>query len=570
MRAHKRAAWVFGAAGVLGAGFLYACVTDEATPVVINNSDGGEGGGETTPDASAADGAGSGDATAACKTSKDCPSSAPTCAGGTCKGCAQGSTDCAMNHPSTPQCGSTGACVECIPTADGGSPSAFCAMDASTPFCGPLDNCVECVVTNDCIPHVCGTDNSCRACKTNAECPAGACGDDGNCVAGIKIAYVDNGGMTIAGCKGSRQPIDGNTLKSAWCDITDAVGQKPYIVVIGHGATFPYSPFGVNSATPVTIIGPGIGAPLAAVVGGSIAVGGFPNDGVITVTTPPTTSPGVTIDGLEITSTSSPAEGIQSNGNALRQFFRVRNTYIHDIHGEGIANQDCDLVIEDNKFSGTDLRAIIDNNTVFAKYVIQRNDFSNGEADGIYVGSGPGLGPGVDLTFDRNTVSNYVGGNALQIFGPALYRITNSFFYLNRTAVDFSTSGTVAGRTFQFNTIALNQGSGLGSCDSDVTYESSILVNNGDAPTFLSGCKQAHLVLDNDAGAPAFVNTSDPSKYDFHLAIAKPADLKTNTTCCIDQVLPTYDAGRPLSDHDYDGTKRPLGAGYDIGAHEAK
>jgi hypothetical protein len=285
----------------------------------------------------------------------------------------------------------------------------------------------------------------------------------------------------------------------------------------------------------------------------------------------PAAAPGVTIDGFEITSSNMGVDGIHCKAPGAGHQLRVRNSYIHDVQGDGLHNANCDLTIEDNKVSGTNVRAIEDANTITPKYVIQRNVFMNGNGDGIYVGAPGGGGSGVDLTFDRNTVANYNAGNGLQIFGSGSYRITNSFFYLNERAFALSTNGNSPVKLFQFNTVVLNPLTGLfnSNCDNAV-LESSIIVQNGEGAAAVSMCKQDHVVIDSDAGAPHFVDSNNASTYDFHLAIAKNADLTANTACCIDRVPLTFDAGAPLSDHDYDGTKRPLGAGYDIGAHEAK
>ncbi len=549
---------VVGVVGVVGGLVLFACVGDE--PATLGAQDGGDTDGTS-------DGATPGDGSQGCTTSATCPASAPTCSAGKCGACTPTSSDCAK-FASTPVCGSAGACVECVPTSDGGSVSTECSKTPTTPFCGPNDTCVACLTSNDCAPQVCGSDDACRACQKNSECAAGACGDDGNCVAGSMIAYVDNGGMAAATCRGLREPINGNTLASAYCDIADALGTKPYLVVIGRGPTAPYTPFGVNlGASAETIIGPAASGAGAAVIGGSLPAIVDGASHALVVVTGPAVAPGVTIDGFEITSSVSGVDGMHCNATGTGHAMRVRNSYLHDMQGDGLRNANCDLTIEDSKISGTDIRAIEDDNTVAATYVIQRNIFENGNADGVYVGAGSATG--VDLTFDRNIVANYTAGNGLQIFGNGPYRITNSFIYLNRYGVDFSTGGSSPVKVFQFNTLAYNANSAIGFCDTNLVVDSSIVVNNGDAPNSLAHCSSAYDVSD-DAGAPAFVDSNNPSTYDFHLAVDTPAHTAANTACCIDKVPTTFDAGAPLSNHDYDGTARPKGAGYDIGAHEAK
>src|SRR5206468_8675446 len=113
----------------------------------------------------------------------------------------------------------------------------------SAPFCGPAQTCVECLKNADCSPHVCGGDNACRACQAHAECPSGICGDDGNCVDPNQILLVDNGGMSVTACSTARPVQNGLTPATAYCDIASAFSNNPYILVTGHGATAPYSPF---------------------------------------------------------------------------------------------------------------------------------------------------------------------------------------------------------------------------------------------------------------------------------------------------------------------------------------
>jgi len=519
--------------------------------------DPGATGGDVNPDAGSSGADAPTGTGPACTTSSTCPATTPTCTNGVCTACdpKQTPSDCSTFHAATPKCGPAGACVECVSGGDDAGASPECAQKATAPFCGPNNTCVECLTANHCAPHVCGNDNACRPCQKHSECPAGACGEDGNCVAGSMIAYVDNGGMTHAACAAARQPINGNTLASAYCGIDDALGGKPYVVVIGHGAAAPYGAFSATGT--VTIIGPGGSVSTPAVVGGSLAL---PASGNVIDVISPGAAPGVTIDGFEVTSTSSSSTGLHCKATVAGRLLRLRNSYVHDVHGDALYNENCNLVLEDNKVSGTDIRAIEDANTVTpVTYTIQRNVFANGNADGVYVDA--------DLTFDRNTVSNYTAGNGLQVNGSNSYRITNSFFFLNRTGVDFNTSGTPPVRVFQFNTVAFN-GSNAFYCGTGV-IESSIVTNNADAPSSLSGCTTSHVVSD-DAGAPAFVNSNDPSKYDFHLAVDTAPHVSANMACCIDKVPPTFDAGAPLPDHDYDGTKRPKGGGYDIGAHEAQ
>ncbi|MGH7328535.1 MAG: hypothetical protein ACREJX_09320, partial [Polyangiaceae bacterium] len=449
-----------GAGWALSAFVLIACVGDEPATVDGGATDGGVSDGSAI----------------ACTTSQDCPATAATCTAGTCSPCAatQTPSDCATFHPATPVCNAAGACVECNSTGADAGASPDCASKTSTPFCGPNDTCVACLTANDCTPQVCGTDNTCRDCQTNAECPAGACGDDGKCVPGSMIAYVDNGAMSPATCSSTRLTKNGYTIATAFCDITDAVGAKPYIVVIGRGATAPYSAI-INLGGTTTIIGPGGSASPPAVIGGSLAV---TNDNcgigtcLVKVTNPAATPGAVTVDGFEITSTNGSIYGVECSANAASQSFRLRNSYIHDVHGDALYNTKCDLTIEDNQIAGTDTRAVEDfNSGSVPTYVIERNVFGGGGGDGVYVTT-------ANLTFDRNVVSNYTNGAGLQVNGGT-YRVTNSFFFLNKYGLDFNISAG-PGQVFQFNTVVRNTMYAFQNCPA--LLESSIVVENIDAP----------------------------------------------------------------------------------------
>lgn len=104
------------------------------------------------------------------------------------------------------------------------------------------------------------------------------------------------------------------------------------------------------------------------------------------------------------------------------------------------------------------------------------------------------------------------------------------------------------------------------------TIQATIYVHNGDgalvAGSAQNQCKTLIDVVTDSVTAPqpVFVNAASPATYDFRLATDTQTHLTANKACCIDQVKTTS----PLSNHDFFATKRPQGAGYDIGAHEAQ
>jgi hypothetical protein len=154
------------------------------------------------------------------------------------------------------------------------------------------------------------------------------------------------------------------------------------------------------------------------------------------------------------------------------------------------------------------------------------------------------------------------------------YAITNNIISGNGTGGPGVTIDGKSSGKFEFNTVTKNLtangiggidcGSGaLHSLDNSIVWGNTALKGTqfaGASCTFnklVAGMDAASGVIGKD---PAFV---DPMRGDFHLV---PGDA-ANAACCIDQVpLPLADG----VDHDVDGSKRPKGASWDIGAHEAK
>jgi hypothetical protein len=486
-----------------------------------------------------------------CTDSSSCPASDPVCAMTSCGPCTSGdNSDCASFHPTTPLCGPSGGCVECLANMD-------CFSKAATPFCGPSNSCVECLTAANCTPKVCSATNTCRGCQTNAECPSGICDTpSGNCVDPSMISLVDNGGMTVVACDAGRTTKNGQTPATAYCDIADAGAVRPYILVTGHGAAFPYGPFSVNAVA--TYVGPGYKAAMPAVVTGTTTAGGI-------VTMNLTAISSVTIDGFEINGGNA-KDGIDctsTKSTAPHAVLNVKNSYIHNTAGNaGISPTGCDLNVDSTRVAAASIRDIDDTGSTFVtSTTLTNSEFDSGSADGV--------DSGAILTMDRCIITNNSGGNGLQINGPN-FAVTNSFFYNNNQAVEFVVAAAPTS-VFLFNTVVYNT---RGFSCATTTIQASIYVHNGDGPlvSAVGSCKTIDVVTDSvGAPQPVFVDTSSVATYDFRLAVDTPAHLTANQACCIDQVKGPLDGGTsPLPGHDFFGTMRPLGAGSDIGAHEAK
>lgn len=127
--------------------------------------------------------------------------------------------------------------------------------------------------------------------------------------------------------------------------------------------------------------------------------------------------------------------------------------------------------------------------------------------------------------------------------------------------------------SFQFNTVAYNVGgatSPMLSCKggASVTVKNSIFVQNAEQQQIL-GCKTVanSNVLGASNTAPDQIKADpvfeDPLAFDLRLKPQNPVNLQS----LIDKALEVSAADKNV-DHDYFGTPRPQGSGYDIGAVE--
>jgi hypothetical protein len=460
-----------------------------------------------------------------------------------------------MYHSATPQCGPSGGCVQCVGNSD-------CSALATAPFCGPSNTCVQCLKASDCTPQVCGSNNQCRNCQTHAECPSGACNfSTGKCVDPSMVYYVDNAGMTVVNCNAARPTQNGTSPATAYCDATGVPGDRAYVVVTGHGTNFPYG--WVTLSTTQTWVGPGFKAAMPALLTGSPS-----GAGIVVVSV---NGANVTIDGFEINGQNA-KDGIDctsTKASGAHDVLTVLNSYIHNTaNGAGILPKNCDLVVDSSRVSAASIRAIDDTTSTIAGGVVSK--ITNSEFDG---NTADALDFNGVVTIDRCLIhdNSTASGNGLQL-NNSTFTVTNTFFYNNAQAVEFAATGTPQS-IFMFNTVAYNRGGGF-ACAGN-TIQATIYIHNNDG-ALVGGagpaqCRTIDIVTDNAANLPVFVNVASTTTYDFHLATDTPAHLAANQACCIDKVKGPLDGGTsPLPTHDFDGTMRPQGMGYDIGAHEAK
>ncbi len=183
------------------------------------------------------------------------------------------------------------------------------------------------------------------------------------------------------------------------------------------------------------------------------------------------------------------------------------------------------------------------------------------------------------LEMDRMTVSGNGSGGALTsnviLTGAKGYSITNSFIIQNNTQasavikLDSASTGRMRFTTVADNMTASVVAAGL-DCNSvtsgpDNQIQDSIFFGNSRDPInkvqIIGSCALSQVVVGIGDKTPNGLNLKNPT---FTAPLTGDYRLKAgaDNTCCIDQAM-------GMVDHDYFGAKRPLGKGYDIGAHEA-
>ena len=435
----------------------------------------------------------------------------------------------------------------------GGADAAGCATSAtcadSTPICAS-STCRACASASDddqCQIHNVATPicdpvaGACRACKTHSECPAGVCASDGSCVPVSNIAYVNSG---AAGCP-STGTHDGLSPATPFCDLPPAVaGTQPFILV--HDGL--YTP--VTVARAATIVGPGIAGI------SNYATIQPPGGASVALTFAATTSVTLTIDGLNFIGS------VVCTGGAA-QTLVVKNSQVTSapLNAFGVLAGNCniDLIANDivnNTAGGVKLgtgTAHLLNNRISDNRVVATDGTSGW---GVF-DNDPG-----NLTLESNYISGNQSGGVFIEAGA--WSLINNYLVVN-----FGNAGAILnspGGTFRFNTVVGNP-EGIECNGGNVAIESSIIWHNPMAggQTFNGGCMRTNVVVGSDQTAFAGDVALDPS---FILGGEYKLDPTSalNTACCVDKV--PMAVGFP--DHDFFGNHRPLGAAFDIGAHELK
>ena len=415
-----------------------------------------------------------------------------------------------------PICDTTlGTCRGCI--------AGECAT--ATPVClvggAQAGACVECGIDLDCAGQrkLCDlATHACVPCTADSQCATGVC-DAGLCARDTDILYVD---INKAPCTGA----DGTKAKP-YCQINSAIATgKPFVFVAGS-ATF-YDPITIGTGThpPVRVIGPGASASPPAFV--------EKNTGpAIAITTLAGETSKLTVDGMVVYAYSASGPGIHppaiqcaTSGTGLAELL-VRGSKIGSPDGPALDMNGCAVTI--------------------TKTLISSGSF------GLATAGGGSLVVRGDR-FEYNKTGMFKLG------GTTTYTIENNLFVNNGTIGSPATiylPDTNVG-VFRFNNLADNVLGNAPMVDCGAAaaklIEGNLLRGNTTSTSFTGNCTLVNTItpVGDTTGTPASFNLDGNYKLQaFANALA----------CCIDKL-----SAGPATD--YDGTPRPKGAGFDIGAHE--
>lgn len=463
-------------------------------------------------------------------------------------------------------------CSDATPICDNGSAtchactaSAECATQfAATPVCASSGRCVECVTNSDCVAvkKTCDvSQNACVACTKNDDCTSRLC-ESGACADPTLLVYVNAGGASCPSGPGQGTVADPFCKIQAGMDRGAAIKKRVLVFSGTYGENLVAQPNGGPYA--VTLLG--FGTPVVSpVVAGA----------VLKALSDGTTPVSVSLDGFQLQNakTSEP-HGLYCLGaaaDASLTKLTVTNSSILGNAGDGINAQNCTVTATSNQITGNigvgiNLNGSIANAT--------KNRLANSSTN-VFASGG-------SLTLDQN-----------QLIGPGdgLYIAAGAYFVTNNFIVDSGHLGVQlnSSGTFAFNTVARNGvvaggqawGVGCPSGPNSTVIESSIVWGNGVAASmntqFSGNCVLINVVAgttETNAMAikkdPSFIAIDSMTPHDYHLK-ANDAANSGATGCCVDVVKMTLDGGiAKLPDHDVDGTGRPKGAGWDVGAHEVQ
>ena len=396
---------------------------------------------------------------------------------------------------------------------------------ATLPICkATTHTCEKCGGNADCaslVGKVCATSGACVGCVGQGDCTGGQvceptsntckpCTSNAQCDSGEGIcdsgACVPTAQIAFVDNAHCASPPTGAST-APYCQVNDALAASKSFLRV-KGSTTTYNAISIPSGVnaSVVIVGPG----KAAAVLGTGTGAQFETNGSPALSLSPSGgfSSLVRVDGLELLGSiaSGSKAGVFCAGGGGTASLMVTDSYIHDSGAEGVSATSCTLTLQRNLITAT--------------------------KGGITLGSG------------------------------TTYIVENNFIVAGATIAAAPVRlDPLATGTFRFNTVVDNNATGgavggidCGSSGSKV-IESCIVFNN----TKVAGSQYTPTctVTNNVTGVDAKnLNPGIPSlTADYHLA--------ATDTACIDKAT----TGPAV---DIDNDTRPKGAGYDIGADEAK
>ena len=207
-------------------------------------------------------------------------------------------------------------------------------------------------------------------------------------------------------------------------------------------------------------------------------------------------------------------------------------------------------------------------NSSIPNLTIVNCSFANANQEGIFIEK-------CNLNLTRSCIQHVNQVGLLLGFGSTDF-VESVFIWNNSTGVDFKSGNG----TFAFNAIAYNTGTNGVNCGvpSSVISDSIVYGNMMTAGSqFMTAgggsCTLSNVVTGVDSIASAGKITASPvfkNPTDLHLDTSV-ANLAANQACCIDKISAAgpSPSPSPLPALDIDGSARPKGARWDIGAHEA-
>lgn len=345
---------------------------------------------------------------------------------------------------------------------------------------------------------------ACQPCTRAAECGSRACRADGSCYDANQVVHVDNKNGTCDGTRAHK-----GTPEDPHCDLKagiDAAVKDGKAAVHLLGTQVPYSP-AVVSATPkggLLLVGTGSAD--------GVEPASILGDGPALAVYGGTELVDLRVQDLDLGSKLADAVLCDKRTGTSMPKLGLSGCTVHDAYKAGISATTCDLTLDRVRIYGARLG-------------------------------------GLSLSGSRHAINNVMvynnQGGGIALKAP-------------------EASSVLRFATIYGNTTVGQAGSGV-NCDSqaNVLIEDSIVFGNLGKGSQFAGCKLQSVVTGTEmlpgaiAKGPEFVSDSPP--FDLHLKGSA-----ANYACCIDRVPPA--AG--LTTHDIDGTGRPQGAAWDIGAHE--